>query len=214
MDASFWEERWERGEIGFHEGKPNPFLVQHRERLKDAPRILVPLSGKAVDLAYLAEGGAEVVGVELVEFAARAFFEEQGLTPEERHEGPFLVLRSGRMTVYVGDVFDATPERLGVFDAVYDRAAVVALPEPLRSRYATTVQALLKPKGVMLAITFVYGDETTIVGPPFSVSDAMLHVLYPSATIHVLETRSFPTAERLRSLGVETMTEAAFWLAF
>ncbi|NLE47300.1 MAG: thiopurine S-methyltransferase, partial [Sandaracinaceae bacterium] len=89
------EERWERGEIGFHEGRPNQLLEKHIGLFEGRRRVLVPLSGKAVDLRFLAERGLEVVGVELVEAAARAFFEEQALEMSERREGDFLVLESG-----------------------------------------------------------------------------------------------------------------------
>ena len=47
MDPSFWRQRWEKNEIGFHEGKPNPLLVKHFSELSvakgrsmaDAPEI-------------------------------------------------------------------------------------------------------------------------------------------------------------------------------
>lgn len=214
MQTDFWFERWEKGEIGFHEGRPNAFLEAHVGRLAGRKRILVPLCGKAVDLRFLADHGHEVVGIELVEAGARAFFEEQGLVVEESRKGPFLVLASGAIQIFVGSVFDATEEYLGTFDGVYDRAAVVALPPEPRARYAKTVRALLREGGAIFAVTFTYGDERTEVGPPFSVPKEALEKLYPAGTLETIDTRSFPTSERLRSLGVETMTESAFWLVF
>ena len=69
MDPSFWRDRWQAGQIGFHEGRPNSFLERFADRLPRGGRVLVPLCGKAEDLAYLAGRGHEVVGVELVEDA-------------------------------------------------------------------------------------------------------------------------------------------------
>ena len=80
MDPAFWNSRWAKGKIGFHEGAPNSYLVKHHDKLATCPRLLVPLCGKAVDLAYLAALGHEVVGVELVEDAVKAFFAEHAQT--------------------------------------------------------------------------------------------------------------------------------------
>ena len=90
MDANFWKARWEAGQIGFHEGRPNRYLERYVGRLGTRRRVLAPLAGKAHDLAFLAELGHEVIGVELSEFAARAFFgpckprEIEGLHPADR----------------------------------------------------------------------------------------------------------------------------------
>ena len=33
MNASFWHQKWERGDIGFHESEANPLLIEHFEKL-------------------------------------------------------------------------------------------------------------------------------------------------------------------------------------
>ena len=78
MEPSFWLERWRENRIGFHEGHPNSYLERHRSELGAGRRVLVPLCGKTEDLAYLASLGHHVVGIELAEAAARAFFVEHG----------------------------------------------------------------------------------------------------------------------------------------
>jgi thiopurine S-methyltransferase len=84
MDAAFWQARWDTGQIGFHEGRPNRYLTEFVDTLGEGRRVLVPLCGKTVDLAYLAERGHQVVGVELVEAAVIGFFAERELTRPSR----------------------------------------------------------------------------------------------------------------------------------
>ena len=45
MEANYWRQRWERGEIGFHENQVNPALVEHFNRLNLAKgaRLFLPL---------------------------------------------------------------------------------------------------------------------------------------------------------------------------
>ncbi len=63
-----------------------------------------------------------------------------------------------------------TADVLGPVDAVYDRAALVALPEDLRPRYAAHVHAITGGARQLL-ICFEY-DQSVMPGPPFSVDAA------------------------------------------
>jgi len=51
MERSFWKDRWREGKIGFHEGAPNRYLVEHAGWLADCRRIHVPPCGKTEDPA-------------------------------------------------------------------------------------------------------------------------------------------------------------------
>ncbi len=168
MEPSFWIERWAEGRIGFHEGRPNAYLERHVERLGVARRVLVPLCGKAVDLAYLASRGHEVVGVELVEDAVRAFFDEQGVTPTVQRRGELTEYAAGALRVLAGDFFATDPGLLGPLDAWYDRAALIALPPDLRARYVAHLDDLLAPGAPGLLVTLEY-PPGAIEGPPFAV---------------------------------------------
>ena len=57
--------------------------------------------------------GDEVVGVELVELAAQAFFAERGLAPKRREQGDFVVYEHGNLAIWVGDFFATTGAQLG-----------------------------------------------------------------------------------------------------
>lgn len=188
MEPAFWHSRWSEGRIGFHEGVPNEHLVRHLGRLAGKPRVFVPLCGKAEDLAFLAspEGGAhEVVGVELVEQAVKDFFAEHGQEPEVTAAGPLRRYQAGAVTVFAGDFFALTKELLGEVDALYDRAALIALPTPLRQRYVAHLRALLPTHAEGLIITVEYPQDR-MGGPPFSVTEAEVRALWAGATLDEL----------------------------
>lgn len=185
MKPEYWLERWQGGQIGFHRADANPRLIaNHQRALGDSLRVLVPLCGKSVDLEWLVVRGHDVVGVELSELAAREFFSERGFTPECSIRGPFVEYRYGGVTILVGDFFAATPELLGYFDGVYDRAAMIALPEEMRARYVSHLPTLLSPKARMLLVTLHYDAPG---GPPFDVSPEEVRKSYPQARITDLE---------------------------
>src|SRR4051812_1771343 len=115
MTADYWLERWREGRTGFHLASANPLLVEHITALSEATRVLVPLCGKSADLEWLVTHGYQVVGVELVELAAKAFFDERGLAPTRRDDGDFVVYELGNLAIWVGDFFAATSARVGMF---------------------------------------------------------------------------------------------------
>ncbi len=211
MQHEFWRERWREGRIGFHEGAPNEWLVSHVSVLGITPerrRVLVPLCGKSVDLAFLAAQGAEVVGVELVEDAARAFFEEAGLPAARTVDGALVRYEAAGVEIVVGDFFDLSREDIGVFDAYYDRAAIVALPPPLRVSYARTLDLVAKDASG-LVITFEHDADDG--KPPFSVSVSDLKALFPDRSFEVLGVRDgFAADSVIVQRGATFVREGAY----
>jgi thiopurine S-methyltransferase len=159
-----WHERWDEGRIGFHREEVNPWLAARMDALGEPGRVLVPLCGKTVDLTHLAEAGFAPVGVELVEKAAVQYFEDRGLEAERDGD----VFRGGGVEIVVGDILEWEPE--AKFDAIWDRAAMVALPPDVRPRYAERMLEWLRPGGSLLLLSFTY-DQEKAEGPPWSVSD-------------------------------------------
>ncbi|MEO1749821.1 MAG: thiopurine S-methyltransferase [Pseudomonadota bacterium] len=171
MEPSFWHERWASGRTAFHQPKGNPLLAKHLAALALAPgaSVFVPLSGKTGDIGWLLSQGFNVVANELSEMAIKELFDELDLTPVVQAKGALKAYRAERLTVFVGDFFDLDKEMLGPVDAVYDRAALVALPDDrLRKRYAEHLHTIAY-KAPQLVITFEYADGV-LEGPPFSVS--------------------------------------------
>jgi len=72
---------------------------------------------------------------------------------------------------------------LGKVDAVYDRAALVALPSDMREAYSTHLRQITQTAPQLL-IVYEY-DQNSMEGPPFSISDA--EVLRHYETVYDIE---------------------------
>ncbi|WP_053214316.1 thiopurine S-methyltransferase [Pseudomonas sp. Q12-87] len=171
MESEFWHKRWSSNQIGFHLPDVNPYL-QHfwpQLGLAQGTRVLVPLCGKSLDLLWLAQQGYPVLGVELSEKAVTDFFIEHQLEPSVSEEGAFKVFRAAEIEIRCGDFFALDQEDLAGCTALYDRAALIALPVPMRERYAAHLQKIM-PQCMGLLITLDY-DQAQMPGPPFSVAD-------------------------------------------
>lgn len=173
MEATFWHQKWEKGEIAFHEDKPNPLLVAHLDALNlvAGSRIFVPLCGKSRDLGWLHDQGHRIVGVELSEIAVSELFQEMAIAPEVSTRGAFTLYWSERLEVWVGDFFALSSDQLGKVDAVYDRGALVALPAELRPAYAAHLVEVTGGKPQLL-VTLLY-DPSQLEGPPFLVESEL-----------------------------------------
>jgi len=171
MDAQFWHDRWQEGRLGFHEGRVNRMLEAHVGALGLAPgqRIFLPLCGKAVDIPWLLSRGYRVAGAELSEIAVRELFAGMEVRPEVSETGALRRYAADGIDIFAGDIFDLTADMLGPVDAVYDRAALVALPEEMRRRYAAHLAALTA-RAPQLLVTFEY-DQAAMDGPPFCVTE-------------------------------------------
>jgi thiopurine S-methyltransferase len=180
MELGFWQARWAERKIGFHEGVPNALLAAHAARLDGARRVLVPLCGKTEDLAFLASRGHAVVGVELVEDAAREFFADHALDPAVARRGDHAVYTAGAITIITGDWFAPLAKLVGTVDAFYDRAALIAMPPPRREAYVAQLQSLCRGPGLVITIGYAEG---ALQGPPFSVDDAEVTARFPTATL-------------------------------
>ncbi|CRM81670.1 MULTISPECIES: thiopurine S-methyltransferase [Pseudomonas] len=178
MQPEFWQERWARNQIGFHLPEVNPYLQRHwpQSGLVDGAKVLVPLCGKSLDLVWLASQGCHVMGVELSEQAVEAFFNEQGLAPQISRRGDFKVYQTGLIEVWCGDFFALDAQAVAGCSALYDRAALIALPPLMRAQYAERLTALLGRGCQGLLVTLDY-DQVQKAGPPFAVSDAEVRVL-------------------------------------
>ncbi|WP_278369195.1 thiopurine S-methyltransferase [Pseudoalteromonas lipolytica] len=178
MDAKHWHNRWENNEIGFHEGDVNRYLDQYFTNLSLQPgdTVFVPLCGKTHDIHFLLASGMKVVGAELSEIAIKQLFQELNLTPEITNHGTLTCYQGANLTVWVGDIFTLTPEQLGTVNAVYDRAALVALPLSMRVRYTQHILQLAN-KAQQLVVVFEY-QQSEFSGPPFNVTANELHQHY------------------------------------
>ncbi|GMU77015.1 MAG: hypothetical protein AMXMBFR45_25060 [Gammaproteobacteria bacterium] len=213
MDHGFWMERWQKGQIGFHNSEVNGMLLRHHAQLGAAARVLVPLCGKSLDMGWLAAQGHEVVGIELSRLAADAFFAEHQLQPVVEPLPGATRLKAGNIEILCGDFFAIGRQELGAVTAWYDRAALIALPEAMRGRYVEHVARLLPPAARGLLVTLDYSPPVA-QGPPFSVDEAEVRARHArDFTVASLERREVLSAEpRFRERGITAMHEQAYAL--
>ncbi|TON68536.1 thiopurine S-methyltransferase [Vibrio parahaemolyticus] len=154
--------------MGFHLEDVNPLLSAywHHANPKREDKVLVPLCGKSEDLVWLATKHDSVEGVELSQIAVRSFFAEHFYTPTVTPiSGMHELYQFDELSIYTGDFFTAPVSQA---DIVYDRAALVALPQDMREEYVARLKQLLNPGGRILLVTLNYPQEE-MAGPPFSV---------------------------------------------
>ncbi len=203
--SELWIERWQEGRIGWHEQGGNASLRRYWEAT--GRRVLVPLCGKSLDLLWLARQDNEVVGVELSDLAARAFFEENELDYDvDRNEGLKYRARDVAITIVCGDYYEFAETG---FDAHYDRGALVAVPADERPAYAAHTNALLTPAARQLVITLEY-DQDRVDGPPWSIAAEELLGYWP----RLVKTDAYDdlanAPPKFRDAGLGTFTEVVW----
>ncbi|HEX8611514.1 MAG TPA: thiopurine S-methyltransferase [Telluria sp.] len=171
MDAAFWNRKWETNEIGFHESRVNPLLVKYFSELSlfKGSRVFLHLCGKTLDIGWLLARGYHVAGIELSQIAVDRLFADLAITPAITREDELVRYKADNIDIFVGDVFALSAQTLGPVDAVYDRAAFVALGGVVRTRYAAHLIAITA-MAPQLLITYAY-DQSLMQGPPFSIPD-------------------------------------------
>jgi thiopurine S-methyltransferase len=178
MHTSFWHQKWERNEIAFHQSEANPLMVKYFTELSlvKGSRVFVPFCGKTLDIGWLLSSGYRVAGAELSKIAIEQLFAELGVEPEISAAGEVDHYSAENIDIFVGDLFDLSRKVLGPVDAVYDRAALVALPDEMRNRYATHLMEITDTAPQFL-ICFEY-DQSLMEGPPFSVNNEEVNEHY------------------------------------
>lgn len=214
MEPSFWLERWQKNEIGFHAEAVQPALIKHWPSLgvAEGARLLVPLCGKSLDMLWLAQQGLHVAGAELSAIAVRDFFAEHGIMPKVREHGGFEVSTADRIELWCGDFFALDPRVMNL-TAAYDRASLVALPPSMQQRYADKLAELMPRGGKVLLISLDY-DPQEMQGPPHNISQARVRELLSAKfEVTLLEAlKGPPRTDHLRNRGVTWLEEASYLL--
>ena len=212
MEPAFWQQRWADNQIGFHQAQVNPYLQKYWPALGLVPgsRVLVPLCGKSLDLAWLAGQGYRVSGVELSRRAVEDFFCEHGLQPEVRQRGAFEVWRSGDVELWCGDFFALQAGDIGDCAGFYDRAAVIALPPHMRGAYMQLLSGLLPAECQGVVVTLDY-DQSLLGGPPFSVGDEELRQGFAGWQVDELEVMEvIEESPKFSQAGVSSLLERVY----
>ena len=215
MEENFWHQKWQSNEIGFNQPQPNQLMQRYfpTSHLKPGDRIFVPLCGKSIDMLWLAGQGYKVIGIEISELACKAFFQENKIRVKITEAGDFIVYTSPEITLLTGDFFKLDTNHLGKIDAVYDRAALIALPAEVRQLYSAHLAQLVAPETKMMLIATSY-DQTAMQGPPFSVDEKEVRALFGSH-FDIKQLYSKPVSEvpaHLQDRGLQQATEQVYYL--
>lgn len=179
MEISYWESRWRKNNIGFHLSHVYEPLIRFwaESKLPVNPTVLVPLSGKSLDILWMMNQGARVVAVEAVEQAVAEFFSDHNITPEKTERYGFTIYRFETLEFWVGDFFKLPTNEMPEFHLIYDKAAITALPEVIRSNYAEKIISRTNSGTRILTHHFEYNQQQ-MTGPPFSVPLSELNSYY------------------------------------
>jgi len=239
-----WLDRWKKRRIGFHLSDVNPILVQFAKDLLKLPttdekeekekegeegacstaRVLVPLCGKTVDMAYLAKISAEVYGVEGIKTALEEFAEEHADLKIENKgtvDG-FERMEGNKVTLLKGDWFQLSQvQTKGQFEAIYDRASMVAIEPALRKDYVQTVSNLIAKGGILMLVVVerVGPEEFTKKGPPFTIPESTVQELYGDldwvesiTKVHQEDQLKDNPAQQERYAGLDQLLETVYMI--
>ena len=232
-----WRNRWEGAAngtqtLGWHIPEPHHALVKFLDQLLPGDReptqtsVLFPLSGKSIDLGFLASVGYRVVGVEAVPLANTALLAGFGDEAPPRPLKSNFTVRTAlspeydNITVVEGDfcAYGAAANEQAVgraHDAAFDRGALVAVRPEDREAYARALTSVLAP-GARVLLVAVEHDPFSggSLGPPFEVTAADMRSLYGAAfEIRELSRENRLSVEpQLRARGCTRFEEVVYLL--
>ncbi len=151
MSQSYWEERYQTGDMPWEKGACSPgladWLAAHPELGRGS--VLVPGCGTGHDLREWAKHGFDAHGLDIAPSARRLTMEKSAACGLRAvcHQGNFL-----------------TDEPFQHFDWVFEHTLFCAIQPGERDAYVAAVLRWLKPDGQYLAVNYLIPDTD---GPPF-----------------------------------------------
>jgi SAM-dependent methyltransferase len=155
----FWDTRYRGGVTPWDAGGVPRFLDSWLSSAKPG-RVLLPGCGSGYEVRAFAEHGHDVTAIE---------FSDAAIDAAKRELGPLAGL------VKKADFFSF---EAAVFDRVYERAFLCALPRKLWTRWALRMAELVRPGGELVGFFFLDDNER---GPPFGISQQRLDELLKPA---------------------------------
>jgi SAM-dependent methyltransferase len=168
--TKFWQERFEKKEIGWDRGGTSPQLLAWlNSGVLQPSRIGVPGCGSGWEVAELAKRGFDVVGLDYTAAAVektRSLIEAHGLKAQ----------------VIQTDVLNYQPE--DKFDAIYEQTCLCAIHPEHWLGYSQQLHQWLKPGGSLwvLYMQMIRPEATEqgfIQGPPYHCDINAMRALFP-----------------------------------
>ena len=215
-----WHKGWDSGRYsvpgqGFHEAEPNRLLTKYLPYMQLIPkddilkqqRVLVPLCGKSVDMIYFANQKISALGLEAIPRAVNEFSEEINSPKDnasrlhEKAEHNWNIKDAGIVSIVQGDALDFKIDEKGPVDAIWDRAALVALRPEDRAAYVSMLHGSIKEGGRVLLVVVEHDmvmpcvesssqsipNKQVPYGPPYSIPTETVKSLYTNNGFNFLE---------------------------
>ena len=169
MSETYWEDRYQTGDMPWEKGEPSPGLVDFVAQHPDLPRgtVVVPGCGTGHDVRVWAKAGFPATGMDLAPSAIRL--------ARERTAAANL-----RAEFVQKDFLREQPDR--PFDWLFEHTLFCAIRPEDRDLYVSAVQRWLKPKGNFLAVFYLIDEKE---GPPFGTKrDELMRRFSPNFDLH------------------------------
>lgn len=205
-----WQEHWSKQELPWKSSQSDQSFIDafaalaQRCSLPSPARVFIPLCGDTEVVPALWGKGSQVTALDFIPDAicklANDFSRVTGVSLEATSEG-FV---GTRLHLLIKDIFETS--FVSAFDAVYDRAALVALPPDERKIYSQLIYSSLAPGGILYLVTNEF-DDSLVTRPPYSVSRGEIAELYGELEELSFEKRKQEVVPlRLAAAGVTELT--------
>ncbi|MFT5814407.1 MAG: thiopurine S-methyltransferase, partial [Psychroserpens sp.] len=185
---SFWHKCWERNTLGFHQSDVHPLLSSYFNKLTlpTDQHVFVPLSGKTLDMVYLAQF-MKVTGCELSKIACRDFFIEHNIAYQQQTLSDFKHFFCPQLSLLQGDFFKLSAKAIDSIDWIYDRAALIALPPAIQQQYVEHLKTFFSAQTRLFLVTVEF-LKMQLNGPPFAVTETDVKRLFSGFKIECIST--------------------------
>jgi hypothetical protein len=173
LTKNYWEERYQKGEIGWNVGNITTPIKEYIDQLTDKNiKILIPGAGNGYEFDYLIEKGFK-----------NSFVVDYAETPLENLKKRITNLDNNQ--IINADFFELE----GKYDLIIEQTFFCALNPELRMEYVQKMKSLLNPKGKIVGLLFQF--PLTTEGPPFGGSTEEYTALFANDfSIITMETAS------------------------
>ena len=153
--SSFWEQRYEKGEIGWDLGAETPVFTAISEKLKPG-KVCILGCGNGYDAISFSKKGFSVTAVDFAR------------TPINNLQ---IAARSLSLSIETikKDIFDLIPDYSSQFDYIIEQTCFCAIDPRKRQQYSNLVHDLLKVGGKLIGLWMPLDKDIIDGGPPFGV---------------------------------------------
>ena len=162
--SSFWEQRYEKGEIGWDLGAETPVFTAISEKLKPG-KVCILGCGNGYDAISFSKKGFSVTAVDFAR------------TPINNLQ---IAARSLSLSIETikKDIFDLIPDYSSQFDYIIEQTCFCAIDPRKRQQYSNLVHDLLKVGGKLIGLWMPLDKDIIDGGPPFGVKENEIKKLF------------------------------------